>query len=126
MSSSDQGIALTMLDAESPAHLGTATRARAPRPLQRLSFADPLFRRITQFFAFLVFSLLAAILVSLVIGSWPAIKAFGFGFIFTPTWDPVKENFGALIPIFGTLVTSLIAMLIAVPVSFRIALFLTE
>ena len=99
----------------------------AARPRTALSaWLDPLFRRTTQLFAFLVFSLLAAILVSLVIGSWPAIKAFGLGFIVSPTWDPVKERFGALIPIVGTLVTSMIAMLIAVPLSFGIAVFLTE
>ena len=126
MSASDHGIALTMLDAESPVRGRATLNSRAPRPLVRNSVADPVFRRITQCFAFLVFSLLAAILVSLFIGSWPAIMAFGIGFIFMPTWDPVKENFGALIPIFGTLVTSLIAMIIAVPVSFGIAMFLTE
>ncbi|MEO7760800.1 MAG: hypothetical protein ABIS68_02685, partial [Casimicrobiaceae bacterium] len=124
--STDSGIALTMLEAEAQAQPGVAANSRAPRPVARNAFADPLFRRLTQFFAFLVFSLLAAILISLAIGSWPAMKAFGFAFIFTANWDPVKEQFGALIPIFGTLVTSGIAMLIAVPVSFGIALFLTE
>ena len=126
MSASDQGIALTMLDLDT---LQT-TEARAGRPappaVRQSPWADPLFRWLTRFFAFLVFSLLAAILVSLVIGSMPAIRAFGPGFIFTPTWDPVKEQFGALIPIYGTLVTSAIAMIIAIPVSVGIATFLTE
>src|SRR5579862_5412020 len=125
MSTSDHGIALTMLDAESMQG-GAIAKEHAPRPIKPSPWADPLFKKVTQFFAFLVFSLLAAILVSLVIGSWPALVAFGPAFVFTATWDPVKEQFGALIPIFGTLMTSLIAMLIAVPVSFGIALFLTE
>ena len=60
------------------------------------------------------------------IGSWPAIQKFGFKFFYDSEWDPVGEQFGALVPIYGTLVSSFIAMLIAVPVSFGIALFLTE
>jgi len=126
MSSADHGIAPTMLDVDQSRPVTTTARTQMPRRPLMMSWADPLFRRITQLFAFLVFSLLAAIMVSLVVGSWPALQAFGPGFVFTPTWDPVKENFGALIPIFGTLVTSLIAMIIAVPVSFGISLFLTE
>ena len=88
--------------------------------------ADLLFKNITRFFAFLVLLLLAGISVSLFIGSLPAIRQFGFGFIANPAWNPVTEEFGGLVPIFGTIVTSAIALLIAVPVSFGIALFLTE
>jgi phosphate transport system permease protein len=62
----------------------------------------------------------------LTIGAWPAINKYGFGFLTSTTWDPVKEEFGGLVMIYGTLATSLIALLIAVPVSFGIALFLTE
>jgi phosphate transport system permease protein len=87
---------------------------------------DTAFEWLTRFFAFLVFSLLAAILVTLVIGSQPTLEKFGIGFLFSTDWDPVQEKFGALVPIYGTLMTSLIAMLIGVPVSFGIALFLTE
>jgi phosphate transport system permease protein len=87
---------------------------------------DAAFEQLTRLFAFLVFSLLAAILVSLVIGSGPTLEKFGLGFLWNAEWDPVKEDFGALVPIYGTLMTSLIAMLIGVPVSFGIALFLTE
>ena len=126
MSASDQGIALTMLDLDTSQTTEAAAGRPAPPPVRKSPWADPLFRWLTRFFAFLVFSLLAAILVSLVIGSMPAIRAFGPGFIFTPTWDPVKEQFGALIPIYGTLVTSAIAMIIAIPVSVGIATFLTE
>ena len=73
-----------------------------------------------------MFSLLLAILASLIVGSQLTLEKYGFSFIWSSEWDPVKEEFGALIPIYGTLMTSLIAMLIAVPVSFGIALFLTE
>jgi len=88
--------------------------------------ADLLFKNITRFFAFFVLLLLAGITVSLFIGSLPAIRKFGFGFIANSAWNPVTDNFGGLVPIFGTIVTSAIALLIAVPVSFGIALFLTE
>ncbi|NJD89726.1 MAG: phosphate ABC transporter permease subunit PstC [Betaproteobacteria bacterium] len=87
---------------------------------------DAIFRNVTRLFAFVVFSLLAAILVSLLIGSTLSIEKFGAGFLLNANWDPVQEDFGALVPIFGTLVTSAIAMTIAIPVSFGIALFLTE
>src|SRR5260221_14532094 len=87
---------------------------------------DFVFENLTRFFALLVFSLLAAILVTLVYGSQLTLDRWGIGFLWESDWDPVKENFGALVPIYGTLMTSLIAMAIAVPVSFGIALFLTE
>ncbi|NBT69658.1 MAG: phosphate ABC transporter permease subunit PstC, partial [Betaproteobacteria bacterium] len=67
-----------------------------------------------------------AILVSLTISAWPAISRYGFGFLTSTSWDPVKQDFGGLVMIYGTLMTSLIALLIAVPVSFGIAVFLTE
>jgi phosphate transport system permease protein len=89
-------------------------------------FSDEIFRQVTRFFAFLVFSLLVAILGSLLIGGWPSIERFGAGFLWDDEWDPVQEKFGALVPIYGTLVTSAIALLIAIPVSFGIAVFLTE
>src|SRR5216110_2722503 len=87
---------------------------------------DLLFRLATRFFAFLVLLLLAGIIVSLLAGSLPALRAFGPGFLTSPQWNPVTEQFGALVPIVGTLVTSFIALLIGIPVSFGIALFLTE
>lgn len=87
---------------------------------------DAAFRHTTRFFAFLVFSLLAAILVSLVYGSQESLREFGLAFLWTAEWDPVNNEYGALIPIYGTLVTSVIALVIAVPVSYGIALFLTE
>jgi len=87
---------------------------------------DSLFHNLTRLAASGVLVLLAAILFSLIKGSMPAIHAFGFGFLTSPDWDPVTDRFGALIPIVGTLVTSFIALVIAIPVSFGIALFLTE
>ncbi|MGO9443865.1 MAG: phosphate ABC transporter permease subunit PstC [Thiobacillaceae bacterium] len=93
---------------------------------KRQQFFDQLFRNATRFFAVLVLLLLTGIIASLVIGSLPSIKQFGFKFLYTTDWDPVTEQFGALVPIVGTLVTSVIALLIGIPVSFGIALYLTE
>jgi phosphate transport system permease protein len=64
--------------------------------------------------------------MSLTISAWPAIHKYGLGFLTRTVWDPVQEDFGGLVMIYGTVSTSLIALLIAVPVSFGIALFLTE
>jgi phosphate transport system permease protein len=94
--------------------------------LKRHTILDLLFRNLTRVSAFGVLVLLGAIITSLIIGSMSAIRAFGFGFLTSADWDPVNEQFGALIPIIGTLATSAIALTIAIPVSFGIALFLTE
>jgi len=94
--------------------------------LKRQAVFDLLFRSLTRVCAFGVLALLAAIIVSLVVGSIPAIHTFGLGFLTSSDWDPVNDRFGALIPIIGTLITSGIALLIAIPVSFGIAIFLTE
>lgn len=90
------------------------------------NWGDWLFRNVTRGFAVLTLALMAGIIVSLVIDSWESIQSFGLGFLWSSEWNPPQERFGALIPIYGTLVTSLIALCIAVPVSFGIALFLTE
>jgi len=103
-----------------------ATQDAAPRRLQSERWKDVAFEWLTKAFAFFVFSLLAAILVSLLIGSALSLGKYGISFVWTTDWNPVKERFGAAVPIYGTLMTSLIAMLIGVPVSFGIALFLTE
>src|SRR6185295_10285642 len=102
--------------------------APAPQParVRHASWGDALFENLTRFFALVVFSLLAAILISLVIGSQVTLEKYGLRFLWNAEWDPVREDFGALVPIYGTLMTSLIALLIGVPVSFGIALFLTE
>jgi phosphate transport system permease protein len=94
--------------------------------LKRQNWLDILFRGVTRLSAFGVLILLAAIIGSLVIGSQPSLQKFGIGFLFSAQWNPVTEQFGALVPIIGTLVTSGIALLIGIPVSFGIALFLTE
>jgi phosphate transport system permease protein len=87
---------------------------------------DRAFEWLTRLFALLVFSILGAILLSLVAGSALSLEKYGVSFLWRQDWDPVKEQFGALVPIYGTLLTSFIALLIGVPVSFGIALFLTE
>ncbi len=87
---------------------------------------DGVFRNTTRFFAFLVFISLFGVMLTLLYSSLPALQKFGFGFLTSDAWNPVTEDFGGLVPIYGTLVTSIIAMLIAVPVSFGIALFITE
>ncbi len=87
---------------------------------------DALFRGATRFFAVFVLLLLAGIMVSLLIGAWPSIKTFGLGFMFSEEWNPVTDQFGGLNSIKGTLLSSFIALLIGVPVSFGIAIFLTE
>ena len=93
---------------------------------KRQTVLDLLFRNLTRLAAFTVLALLAAIIGSLIVGSLPAIHTFGLGFLTSTEWDPVNDNFGALVPIIGTLITSGIALLIAIPVSFGIAIFLTE
>jgi phosphate transport system permease protein len=90
------------------------------------SLVDRLFGIAARSAAILTLAMLLGILLSLVVGAYPAIEKFGLGFLTSTTWDPVKEDFGGLVMIYGTLATSFIALLIAVPVSFGIALFLTE
>lgn len=87
---------------------------------------DSTFKNISMFFAFTVLALLLGIIITLFIGSLPAIKAFGAHFWVSDAWNPVTIDFGGLVPIYGTFVTATIAMLIAVPVSFGIAIFITE
>jgi phosphate transport system permease protein len=88
--------------------------------------ADRLFGWAAMGAALLTLAMLICILLSLLAGAWPAISKFGLGFLTSATWDPVKDEYGGLVMIYGTLATSLIALIIAVPVSFGIALFLTE
>ena len=105
----------------------SATALKVPPPKRRQArWQDKFFELLTRFFALFVFSTLAAILVSLFIGSSLTLQKYGTEFFLSPNWDPVQEEFGALVPIYGTLVTSLVAMIIGVPISFGIALFLTE
>jgi phosphate transport system permease protein len=105
----------------------TAARHAAMHSTMRVQrFQDFIFHKVTMLFAASVLLVLVGIIVSLIIGAIPAFREFGPGFISTIEWDPVENKYGALIAITGTLVTSVIALLIAFPVSFGIALFLTE
>jgi len=103
-------------------------RKPTPPPARRgaAPWQDWLFERATMCFALFVLLSLVSIILALTWTAIPAFQKFGFAFFYTDVWDPVKLNFGALAPIYGTLVTSAIALLIGVPVSFGIALFLTE
>ncbi|HZY15631.1 MAG TPA: phosphate ABC transporter permease subunit PstC [Ramlibacter sp.] len=87
---------------------------------------DRLFGWLARGAALLTLSLLLGILVSLVIGAWPALEKYGLSFLTSSVWDPVAGEYGGLVMIYGTIATSLIALVIAVPVSFGIAVFLTE
>ena len=110
------------------------TVARAPRPsgverwreLRTVSRSDVIYRVVLTTLALLLPLLLAVIVGELVIGAWPALKQFKFGFLTNSTWDPVAGQFGALPLIVGTLYSSLVAMAIAVPLALGVAIFLTE
>jgi phosphate transport system permease protein len=103
-------------------------RARGVRggSARRSQIEDRIFFYMTLVSAIIVVVMLLGVLVSLLIGSWPALSTFGLSFVWTERWSPVKEIFGALAPIYGTIISSLIAMIIGIPVSFGIAIFLTE
>jgi phosphate transport system permease protein len=90
------------------------------------TLGDVVFAVLTRGAAILTLLMLLGIIVSLFVGAWPSISHFGLPFLWTSEWDPVQEKFGGLVMIYGTLATSIIALIIAVPVSFGIALFLTE
>jgi phosphate transport system permease protein len=93
---------------------------------RRRAIGDFVFRNVTFLFALLVLLILGGVIVALIEGALPALRTFGFSFLFTDVWNPVTEKFGALAPIYGTLVTSAIAMLVGIPVAFGVAVFITE
>ena len=93
---------------------------------KRQRLQDAVFHRLTQFFSLLVLIALVGIIVSLFINAWPTLQKFGVRFLWYVEWDIINEEFGAAIAIVGTLISAGIAMLIAVPLAFGIALFLTE
>ncbi len=97
-----------------------------PRHAAKQLIYERIFRAATLGAAILVLLILGGVAISLMRGAWPAISHFGFSFVTREIWNPVTDQFGALAPIYGTVVTSLIAMLLAVPAGFGIALFLTE
>jgi phosphate transport system permease protein len=94
--------------------------------MRKQRIQDFFFHKITLLFAASVLLVLVGIIVSLIIGAAPAFREFGAGFVSRVEWDPVGDQFGALIAIWGTLATSVIALAVAFPISFGIALFLTE
>jgi len=106
--------------------LSLAGRVDRANVLRRLQLGDIVFRNLTRASAITVLVILGGIILSLIHGAWPALSTFGLDFLIQQSWNPVTERFGAIAPIYGTVVTSLIAMLIAVPVGLFIALFLTE
>jgi phosphate transport system permease protein len=117
-----------MMDAAIAGKEFSLVRADAQRAktLRRFRIGDITFKTITQISAITVLALLAGVIAALVHGSLPAWRAFGLDFLITEKWNPVTEKFGALAPIYGTIVTSTIAMIIGVPISLGIAIFLTE
>ena len=106
--------------------ISTSQQFDRSRVLQRLRLGDDVFRHLTRASAIAVLIILSGIIISLIHGSTLALRTFGFNFLITESWNPVTEKFGAIAPVYGTLATSFIAMLIAVPVGLFIALFLTE
>ena len=99
------------------------SQAIVKRPTNR---GDAIFAGIARLSGIFVLVLLGGIIVVLFIGGLPAFKQFGFGFSISDDWDPVKDSFGALVPVFGTLVTAVLALIMAVPLAFGIAFYLTE
>ena len=112
-----------------PAPATDAAAAMSPRMAaiaRRQRWQDALFHRGTQAFSLLVLAALVGILASLLVSAWPTFRAFGIAFLWRVKWDVVNQQFGAAIPIVGTVLCSGIALLIAVPLAFGIALFLTQ
>jgi phosphate transport system permease protein len=106
--------------------MGAVQFAERSTTLKRFIATDAFFRYFTRAAAITVLAILFGVFVSLALGAWPAFRAFGLDFLTAQSWNPVTEKFGALAPVYGTIITSLIAMLIAVPVGIGIAIFLTE
>lgn len=113
-------------------HSLSATAALPPGPepkpagRSRAWIEDALFFNLARFFGLFVLVLLGAIIFMLFIGGWPAFQAFGVDFLWTAAWNPVRERFGAAVSIYGTIVTSILALVLAVPLAFGVAFFLTE
>ena len=114
---------MTMAQAQTAVSAAPYAPAASAR---RIQVEDRVFFGLTLVSAVLVAGLLIAVLVSLLVGAWPALSTFGPAFVWTERWSPVKEIFGALAPIYGTIVSSVIAMVIGIPVSFGIAIFLID
>jgi phosphate transport system permease protein len=106
--------------------MSDAVVAQRAQLVKKFRTQDWVFKNLTLMFASLVLLVLVGVLLSLLQGAWPALKEVGLPFLWGKQWSPSSHQFGAVIAIQGTLITSLIALLLAVPISFGIALFLTE
>ena len=104
----------------------SATQANMMAVVKRQRLQDFFFHKITMVFSLMVLCALMGIIISLFINAWPSFAKFGLGFVWRVEWDIINGEFGAAIAIFGTVMSALIALVIAVPLSFGIALFLTE
>jgi phosphate transport system permease protein len=120
-----EGKRLANIAAENSDIIPLASRQRE-KALRAFKLGDNLFRHATLAAAIIVLVILSGVIVALVIGSLPALREFGFGFLTSQIWNPVTEKFGAVAAIAGTVTTSIIAMVIAVPIGMGIAIFLTE
>jgi len=117
---------MTSVPAAEMQSASTVSHAAMQSVMRRQRMQDWIFHKTTMLFALSVLFVLIGIIASLAFGAWPALKEFGPGFVTRVEWDPINDQYGALIAIVGTLSTAGIALLIAFPVSFGIALFLTE
>ncbi len=116
-----------LVDGASAATVGaTRARARSKHDFRAKFIGDQVFHIGTLVFALIVLGVLVGIALSLIVESWPSIRHFGFGFIVSSEWDPVNDKFGALPFIYGTVVSSLVALIVAVPLSLGVALCLVE
>lgn len=111
---------------ESSAVGGAGCAVKTEHRIPRGAWIEPAFAWLTRLSAITVMVVLVGIFVVLLVASLPALRKFGLGFLTSTSWNPVQENFGAFAPICGTLISSLIAMLIGVPLAFGVALFLNE
>jgi phosphate transport system permease protein len=103
-----------------------ATASSPPRAVPKRSVGDAVFASLARASGILVLVLLGAIIVTLFLGGLPAFQQFGASFLANADWDPVQDVYGGAVPIYGTVVTSIIALVLAVPLAFGIAFFLTE
>lgn len=126
MSANISSISPPIIDSDAKVREAEMAHKALVSTMRKQRIQDFLFHKITLAFALSVLLVLVGIIISLVLGAWPAFKEFGPAFITTIEWDPVNDQYGALIAIVGTLASSFIALIIAFPISFGIALFLTE
>ncbi|MDI7776097.1 phosphate ABC transporter permease subunit PstC [Asticcacaulis sp. EMRT-3] len=110
------------MSAETPATASATSQASGPR----LDPTDPIFRWVSFGAATLLLAVLAGIIGSLLVGGWPALSKFGFGFFIHSTWNPVTEQYGAAGPIVGTIISSALALVFALPIAVGVAVYLTQ